>query len=227
MQAPSALAIEREAANLRTLRRLSSSHGPGSLPLDPDLPIPPIPSSRAWDVANPLTSTSSDDEVPAETDEESDPTHLFWVPAHLHPELAPAEFRAFLKEHANAPPSAESNSATPLVRALSGQSIGRKKSMLSRQYRPSANDGVENESDSVISTRRSRGGVFPNSGPQLTVSDLQKLESLAEEAAMSEDPNRLRSVLRRSLSLNQASGACYQRSGGDIANILIYAFYSH
>ncbi|KAF9518999.1 hypothetical protein BS47DRAFT_119830 [Hydnum rufescens UP504] len=77
--------------------------------------------------------------------------------------------------------------------------------MLSRQYRPTANDGVENETDSVISTRRSRGGVFSNAGPQLSVTDLQKLESLAEEAAKSDDPNRLRSVLRRSLSLNQPS----------------------
>src|ERR1700678_2410086 len=45
--------------------------------------------------------------------------------------------------------------------------------------------------------------VYPtNPGPQLTISDLQKLEELAEEASVKDDPSRLRNVLRRSLSLN-------------------------
>ncbi|CAD6926174.1 unnamed protein product [Tilletia caries] len=30
----------------------------------------------------------------------SDPAHLFWVPASMHPEISPADFRKFLSEHA-------------------------------------------------------------------------------------------------------------------------------
>ncbi|QRW17295.1 Rho-GTPase-activating protein [Rhizoctonia solani] len=86
-------------------------------------------------------------------DEDEGP-HLFWVPAHLHPEIAPSEFRAFLKEHARAASdegsgsnegssqeasSEESAEDKPLpfpgpARALS-TGVTRKKSMLSRQYR--------------------------------------------------------------------------------------------
>lgn len=71
--------------------------------------------------------------------------------------------------------------------------------MLSRQYKPSEND--DPEEDKVVPLQRNRSNVF-NRGPQLTINDLQKLEKLAEEAADSDDPSQLRSVLRRSLSLN-------------------------
>jgi hypothetical protein len=72
--------------------------------------------------------------------------------------------------------------------------------MLSRQYRPSEHDGVENEE--VISLKRNRSSLYTNRGPQLTINDLQKLEELAEEASESDDPSKLRTVLRRSLSMN-------------------------
>jgi hypothetical protein len=132
-----------------------------------------------------------------------DPFHLFWVPAGLHPEIAPAEFRAFLKEHARSPLSADEISTQdgPSAFSLSSSSsLSRKKSMLSRQYRPSEHDGVENEE--VISLKRNRSSLYTNRGPQLTINDLQKLEELAEEASESDDPSKLRTVLRRSLSMN-------------------------
>ena len=73
--------------------------------------------------------------------------------------------------------------------------------MLSRQYRPKLNDGVEEEN--VVPLKRNRSNLYQtNPGPQLTISDLQKLEELAEEASVNDDPSRLRNVLRRSLSLN-------------------------
>jgi hypothetical protein len=121
----------------------------------------------------------------------------------LHPEIAPAEFRAFLKDHARSPPSDGSElAAGSTVRSLSSSSsLSRKRSMLSRQYRPKENDGVEDEN--VVPLKRNRSLLYPtNPGPQLTISDLQKLEELAEEASESDDPTRLRNVLRRSLSLN-------------------------
>ncbi|KAF8523607.1 hypothetical protein JB92DRAFT_1542222 [Gautieria morchelliformis] len=189
---PSELEIRREVEALKDIRRRSSAQGgPGAIPLDPDLPeLPPSPSSPH------ATPTWPDEQEPDVTE---DPSHLFWVPARLHPELAPGEFRAFLKEHAR-------DGGVALQRANSASSssstspIGRKKSMLSRQYRPSESDGVEEEE--AVPIRRTKSSLHSNPAPQLTISDLQKLEALAEEASVSDDPSKLRSMLRRSLSLN-------------------------
>ncbi|KAI0734041.1 hypothetical protein C8Q72DRAFT_987660 [Fomitopsis betulina] len=198
---PSELEIRREVEALRDIRRRSSAGGPDSLILDPDLPSafsPTSPTSPYWSPDD-LTSTSKGAPSDAETtDDDNDPFHLFWVPARLHPEIAPAEFRQFLKEHAHT-----SEETSNLGRTLSSGStgLGRKKSMLSRQYKPSPNDGIEDEH--VLPIRRNRSSIY-NTGPQLTISDLQKLEELAEEASKSDDPTKLRNVLRRSLSLNVA-----------------------
>ncbi|KAG9002166.1 hypothetical protein FRB94_013214 [Tulasnella sp. JGI-2019a] len=216
MQTPSPLEIEREVATLRDIRRRSSQQGPGSIPLDPDLPLGGAASASAggyWDNYGqpqsgvPLTGTTVDDlgsEATAESDTAAsdDPSHLFWVPAHLHPELAPGEFRAFLKEHTSAHPDGMGAMPRTLSHSLSGSSMGRKKSMLSKQYRPSANDHIEDEK--VVTVKRNRSSIYSSAGPTLTIGDLQKLEELAEEAAKSDDPSKLRSMLRRSLSLNVA-----------------------
>lgn len=140
--------------------------------------------------------------------DEDEGSHLFWVPAHLHPEIAPSEFRAYLKEHARAASdeghdgdqgtsgSDESGEkALPFpgpARALS-TGVSRKKSMLSRQYR-----GTDDDDDQPQPVRRSRSSIY--GGPQLTINDLQKIDELAQDA----DPAKLRAVLRRSLSLNVA-----------------------
>jgi hypothetical protein len=118
------------------------------------------------------------------------------VPASLHPEIAPAEFRAFLKEHARSSP--EENAS--LGRSFSSaSSLGRKKSMLSRPYKPKDTD--RDDEENIVPVKRNRS-FYRHEGPQLTISDLQKLEQLAEEASQSDDPAKLRNVLRRSLSLN-------------------------
>lgn len=149
------------------------------------------------------------DAIASNDDDEG--SHLFWVPAHLHPEIAPSEFRAFLKEHAKAADDNDNDSSasdgassssdgappTPFpgpARALSSGGMSRKKSMLSRPYRPSADD-TDDEPQPV---RRSRSSIY--GGPQLTIDDLQRIDELAQDA----DPAKLRAVLRRSLSLNVA-----------------------
>ncbi|EGN96513.1 hypothetical protein SERLA73DRAFT_75406 [Serpula lacrymans var. lacrymans S7.3] len=212
---PSQLEIQREVEALRDIRRRSTSQGgPGALILDPDLPnssSPTSPTAPYWsaNATPPLTdgdSSSSSHEGSSSSEDRSgsdDPFHLFWVPARLHPEIAPAEFRAFLKEHSRGPPP---DGVSPPERSSSlsvptSSALGRKRSMLSRQYKPSEDDGVEDEQ--VVPLRRNRS-VFTNTGPQLTINDLQKLEELAEEASRSDDPTKLRRVLRRSLSLNVA-----------------------
>lgn len=167
---------------------------------------------------------------------------LFWVPANLHPELAPGEFRAFLKEHAHAhvqqaaaavssggslssAPSFLSSTTSPDGTTLpfqdaksnvGGGSLGRKKSMLSRQYTPRAGDGVENEPPirtlSLSRSRSSRSSIYSSpkgtdEDPGVSLSDLQRLEELADEAAKSDDPGKLRSMLKRTWSINGGSDA--------------------
>ncbi|KAI5123522.1 hypothetical protein M0805_006682 [Coniferiporia weirii] len=207
---PSQMAIEREFEALRDIKRRSTSQGgPGSPILDPDLPAQPSPMApplspkarRSVDSATSPPRGQEEDTSSGESGSADDPFHLFWVPAHLHPELAPSEFRAFLKEHARTPSDGD-GSATPMLdRSNSSASLGRKTSMLSRQYKPRANDGVEEER--VVPMRRNKS-IYGKEGPQLTIGDLQKLEELADEASKSDDPTKLRRVLRRSMSLNVA-----------------------
>ncbi|KAI0339492.1 hypothetical protein BDW22DRAFT_1431750 [Trametopsis cervina] len=192
---PSELEIQREVETLRDIKRRSSA--PGSL-IDPDLPTVSSESSSSsgyWDDSSSSSHSNESDNSSVAGD---DPLNLFWVPARLHPEIAPAEFRQFLKEHARNEVDGASLSRASSVGSMGG--LGRKKSMLSRQYNPSEKDGVEDED--VVPLRRNRTSVFGNQGPQLTINDLQKLEELAEEASQSSDPSRLRSVLRRSMSMN-------------------------
>jgi len=214
---PSQFEIQREVENLRDIRRRSSAGGPGALILDPDLPnqsaLGAVPLNY-WDPIQAASgSGSSAEESGSSADDHDDgsdggdPNSLFWVPARLHPEIDPAEFRAFIKEHARTPVDGSS----PLDRSFSISSggLGRKKSMLNREYKPSVNDGVENEGQ-VVPLRRNRTSYYNNPGPQLSISDLQKLDELAEEASQSDDPSKLRSVLRRTLSLNMSpSGASF------------------
>ena len=204
---PSQDEIQREVENLRDIKRRSTLQGG---PLDPDLPTPGAQAAAAqqsyWTPSDDSSSDSHSHEDSLGSDPESafdDPSHLFWVPANMHPEIDPAQFRAFLKEHARAPGEVGLARSESLGSAAA---LGRKKSMLSRQYRPTENDGVEDEH--VVPLRRNRSSLYASSGPQLTIKDLEKLDELAEEASQSRDPSKLRSVLRRSLSMNMSpSGA--------------------
>jgi len=211
---PSQFEIQREVENLRDIRRRSTAGGPGALVLDPDLPNQSALGAAQlnyWDPTQTASSSSSSAEESGSSADDhddgsdgGDPSSLFWVPARLHPEIDPAEFRAFIKEHARTPVDGSS----PLDRSfsISSSGLGRKKSMLNREYKPTVNDGVENETP-LVPLRKNRSSFY-NVGPQLSISDLQKLDELAEEASQSDDPSKLRSVLRRSLSLNMSpSGA--------------------
>lgn len=210
---PSQLEIQREVEALRDIRRRSSTQGgPGALILDPDLPnpsSPPSPTTNYWSATSASQQQLNDGDSSSGSHEDSssseervvssdDPFHLFWVPARLHPEIAPAEFRSFLKEHARTPPP---DGSTPIGRSLTTVSpaLERRRSMLSRQYKPPDTDDVEEET--IVPIRRSRT-VLTHAGPQLTINDLQRLEELAEEATKDGDPSKFRTVLRRTLSLN-------------------------
>lgn len=142
---------------------------------------------------------------------------LFWVPAHLHPELAPGEFRAFLKQHTSGDPTsvdpnesgeaALGRSPSWLARSssLSG-GLGRKKSMLSRQYNPRAGDLVENEMPPVLARRGSSVYGRRNAEQEPTLQDLQTLEELVEGSGIGDDPEQMGALLRRTLSMNVSAG---------------------
>ncbi|KAG6335731.1 hypothetical protein ID866_3355 [Astraeus odoratus] len=220
---PSQLEIQREVEALRDIRRRSTAQGgPGALILDPDLPNPSSPTSPTasyWAAAAATQQQLADGDSSSGSHEDSssseeraaasdDPFHLFWVPARLHPEIAPAEFRNFLKEHARTPPPDDTATTTAVGRSNSfghaSPGLDRRRSMLSRQYKPSEHDDVEEEKIVPMQRRRS---TLVHARPQLTINDLQRLEELAEEASNSDDPSKFRAVLRRSLSLNMAPSA--------------------
>lgn len=214
---PSELEIQREVEALRDIRRRSIN--PGALTIDPDLPLtpsPPSPSQTYWpnSAGDPSGSALQGSSIPrrrssrrsaASSDDADapidDPFHLFWVPASLHPEIAPAEFRAFLKEHARAPPPSDESGLfrSNSVSSYASGSLARRKSMLSRQYQPSENE--DDEDEKIVPLKRSPSNALAGRGP-LTIKDLEKLEELAEEASGSDDPSKFRNILRRSLSLN-------------------------
>jgi len=80
--------------------------------------------------------------------------------------------------------------------------------MLSKQYTPRANDGVENEMPvgSLHRARTHRSSIYSSplgtdEDPGVSLVDLQRLEELADEAAKSNDPAKLRTMLRRSWSI--------------------------
>jgi len=141
---------------------------------------------------------------------------MFWVPAHLHPELAPGEFRNFLKQHTHSDPenaSAEDageaaglqRSSSWLARSNSrNQNLGRKRSMLSKQYHPRAGDNVEQDAP-PMPVRPSSSIYGGRSGDKgLTLHDLQELEAIVDQADEEGNPDAARAMLRRTLSTNRS-----------------------
>ncbi|KAL7271473.1 hypothetical protein RUND412_005768 [Rhizina undulata] len=139
------VAVAQEISNLQALRRMSMDVTSSA---DPDLP-------------------SFNSFVPSTPPEDGgDPGSVFWVPARLHPELAPKEFSAFLEAKKNEirRPSRD-GSLSP-----DGQSVGpglrRKKSMLSRQIDDS--EGARTYQDGAERLVRRRSG---KQGPMLQIDD--------------------------------------------------------
>ncbi|KAH9432307.1 hypothetical protein MCOR02_007010 [Pyricularia oryzae] len=79
--------IAQELSNLQALRRMSMDVGNTS---DPDL----LPFSGISLMAMPTVAPSGEDD-------EADLSRLLWVPAKVHPELAPDQFKNFLENRVN------------------------------------------------------------------------------------------------------------------------------
>lgn len=132
--------VAQELSNLAALRRMSMDIGS----TDPDLP--------AFGSGFRRPSVEDSDSDSAETDN----SKLFWVPAHLHPGIAPDNFKSFIEnKERKSEEFTPSNSGSQLQ--ISGGSLRRKKSMLSRQVDPSSrSDG----SDSTTKSDRRRSNTL-------------------------------------------------------------------
>lgn len=159
-------AVAQELSNLHALRRMSMDVAAQG---DPDLPS---------------LSPAGMPSAPSHSDSEDDSARLFWVPARLHPELAPQEFKTFLNSKAEqikrrsgelsqfstSPSSSRSSSLS-----VGGGGLSRKKSMLSRQIDSPVGyqDGAERLGRKRSSGRN--GQADPN---------LEELESLVSEGSV-------------------------------------------
>ena len=161
-------AVAQELSNLQALRRMSMDVNAAS---DPDLPS--FSSSFGIPSAPPSGATDEDDKA-----------GMFWVPARLHPELAPTEFQTFINnrvESIKRRSGEYSLSPDGMQRKGSGGGLKRKKSMLSRQIDNSGGRGAEGYRDGaeLLERKKSLSGADAlNTG----ISNLSELEVLVNDS---------------------------------------------
>ncbi|KAH8427750.1 putative telomere silencing protein Zds1 [Aspergillus melleus] len=164
-------AVAQELNNLAAIRRMSMDVAATG---DPDLPS-----------FNPNLSVPSI--APSPSDDENDASRLFWVPARLHPELAPKEFKSFLESKADhiKRKSGDFSTLGPERQGSSG-GLRRKKSMLSRQI-----DTSQNYTDGAERLERKRSKSAKGDGP-----NLQELETLVDDSLPRSASSSLLSEMR-------------------------------
>ncbi|KAI1881022.1 hypothetical protein JX265_001262 [Neoarthrinium moseri] len=136
--------IAQELSNLQALRRMSMDVSNTS---DPDL----LPFQNMSLMAMPSIAPQGDDD-------EADPSRLLWVPAGVHPELAPTEFKNFLEKRVQTIKRRSNDSSLSvdgLDRSNSG-SLRRKKSMLSRQIDNAGGRGADGYMDGAERLERKK-----------------------------------------------------------------------
>ena len=160
-------AVAQELSNLQALRRMSMDVNAAG---DPDLPS----FNSAFGMPTVAPTGSAD---------EDDTSRLFWVPARIHPELAPTEFKTFLDSRVDSIKRRSSEFSLSLddnQRKGSGSSLRRKKSMLSRQIDNTGGKGAEGYQDGAEQLDRKRslsGQDALNTG----ISNLRDLEVLVND----------------------------------------------
>ncbi|KUI53644.1 Protein zds1 [Cytospora mali] len=171
--------IAQELSNLQALRRMSMDVGNSS---DPDLMpfqgIVPIPSI-----------------APTGDDDEADPSRLLWVPANVHPELAPEQFKSFLERRVNSVKRRSGDSMLSADGLQGGNSGGlgglgslrRTKSKLSRQIDNTSGHGADGYVDGSEMLRR-QDSLNGYSTPELSLEELvndptKAVQKLAQEAS--------------------------------------------
>jgi Activator of mitotic machinery Cdc14 phosphatase activation C-term len=161
-------AVAQELSNLQALRRMSMDVGNTS---DPDLP--------SFQGVSLMPSVA-----PRGGDDEDDPSRLFWVPARVHPELAPMEFKTFLENRVQSikrrSGEQSSLSAENPERSGSGGGLRRKKSMLSRQIDDSYSRGANGYRDGAEQLEQKKP-LSQQRTPELKISDLKDLDELVKD----------------------------------------------
>lgn len=149
--------IAQELSNLQALRRLSMDVGNS---IDPDMP--------------PMALSAIPSVAPSGGDDENDPSRLLWVPARVHPELAPTEFKSFLESRVQSirRRSGES-SLSPDGDSSELSSIRRRKSMLSHQIDNTSGRGAVGYVDGAERLERQRSQTGQNE-PELSLDELVK-----------------------------------------------------
>ncbi|KAH0562503.1 hypothetical protein GP486_002813 [Trichoglossum hirsutum] len=176
-------AVAQELSNLQALRRMSMDVNAAG---DPDLP--------SFNNASFIPTRA-----PTHADDEDAASRLYWVPARLHPELAPKEFKTFVEARVKQirRRSGDDGSLSPetLTREGSTGGLRRKKSMLSKQIDNFGGRGAEGYKDGAerLERKRSQSG---QRGTTLKVSDFQELDELVK------DPTKL--IGKLSLDTSQA-----------------------
>lgn len=200
--------IAQELSNLQALRRMSmdvgNSSDPDMLPFQGIVPIPSI--------------------APSGDDDESDPSRLLWVPANVHPELAPEQFKSFLERRVNSMKrmSGESMlSSDGLQRSDSfGSGFGslrRTKSKLSRQIDNSGGRGGDGYVDGAERLVR-QGSVNGYATPELSLDELVKdptkaVQKLTQDASEGSGTNDVILPVAPGMGLRRSTRTQYRKSG--------------
>ncbi|KAJ5849934.1 hypothetical protein N7455_009790 [Penicillium solitum] len=167
-------AVAQELTNLAAIRRMSMDVAAAG---DPDLPgFAPPPSPSA---------------------DEDDASRLFWVPARLHPELAPKEFKSFLDTKADHIKRRSGDYSTSgSERQGSGGGLNRKRSMLSRQIDNSSGytDGADRLERQRSQSSRRDAMLSPN---------LQQLETLVDDSNPLDKESLMRGMQKIDLAGNE------------------------
>ena len=171
--------IAQELSNLQALRRMSMDVGNMK---DPDMP--------------PMTLSNIPSMAPSGDDDEADPSRLLWVPARVHPELAPSEFQSFLETRVNSIRRRSRDSSlsadtdpgpnrSGASLGIGGGSLRRQKSTLSRQV-DAGNESAASYVDGADQLARARSRHAQHNR-ELSLDDLVKdptktVKKLAEES---------------------------------------------
>lgn len=204
--------MAQEMSAVQALKRLSI----GALPtLDPDLPnyneesgfttsprnsiISPTSDRLSFEFPSPGSESSTSGSYSQRQQPEIDASQasqLLWVPAHVHPEIAPQQFKNFVQDKLAEIRSSTSSASNSRSNSTSSRII-RRNSSLSRQIKDQ--EGYTDGAD-VLEKRRSVDALSQPTDP--TIRSLShQLESLGELEGWSVDPYEL----VRSLSMSQSS----------------------
>ena len=161
-------AVTQELSNIQTLRRMSMDVNRDTV----DFPT----FSSNLSMPNVAPSGSAD---------EDDPARLYWVPASVHPELAPKQFQSFLNSRVNAIRRRSGDSTLSVndpARQGSSGGLRRKKSMLSRQIDNSEGKGADGYQDGAERLDRKKS-VSGQEMLNTAIPNLQELEVLVNDPA--------------------------------------------